>query len=943
MSQDRAERMVGVVRVIAGIVLSCLLVAAFGSGITTSHAANQDTIQHANELLQLSNEQNRSDHLLALTTAQSALNAFQLVNDKGGIARAYSQIGRCHLAMNQLTEATSNLQNALQRWRELNDVSEQAETLIMLAFVEHRKGEWNNTLAFYNQAQSLGRVSSYQLGQIANGMGYLFNETGLLDSALEQFQQSLAHYKQSDDKDAPLAVNRVLMDIGYTKLLLGDYEESVNYLQQALPNFDPTQVDAAECHENLGRVYFALANYPQALEHLKTALPIYERAKNAIEIDRVNALIGQIYEQQGSLALARPQYARALSTFRRLGDRMNEAAVTFLLGRLELKAGHLDVAETYLKQSIEATEELRSVSLGREVTAAYSASVHDRYEAYIACLLRRSKLESSPVLSQRAFEASELSRARSLAELLRDTQTNLLAGVDPRLSEREKTLRQKIKVKIDERLALLEAGGDQRKQFNEVEATLQQLRAEHQQVNEELRSVSPAYAQVTQPTAYSLQQIQLEVLEDDQTTLLEYVLTDETSYVWVVTRNQIKVTELSDKAAITAAVQKLYNSVSIRPKQGDDTAITKATEELSAMVLKPVADQLTGSRLIVVADGALNYIPFQMLSLPSQPEPLIATHEIVNTPSASILGQLRQEKQQRGTPENVVAAFGYPAFASNYAELKGAASGELMAEVRKNAADPWTSAMRDIELTGDDVDVATIKPLVYSREELAQLREVAGPGSFFATGFAASRETLEHTNLSKFAILHFATHGALNPKKPEKSGFLLSTVGPEGQRLNGFITINDVYQLRAPVELVVLSACRTGLGKDIRGEGLNSVTRGFMYAGASSIAASLWNVDDDVTADLMKHFYANMLQQGMPPAAALRAAQNTIRRQPAWRSPFYWAAFTLQGEYKQPIRVLPSRNDTRLTQKIVVVVLVLLLLSGFGWWYWQRRRRRTAL
>jgi len=924
------------------IVLSCVLIAVLGLDFTTSRAANQDPIQHGNELLQLSAKQNRSDHPGALTTAQEALKEFQTVNDNRGIARAYFQIGRCHFAMNDLAEATSNFQTALQRWRELNDVSEQAETLIMLAFVEHRKGEWGNTLSYYNQAQALGQASSYQLGQIANGMGYLFIESGLLDDALVQFQQSLAHYQQSDDEFAPFAANRVLMDIGYTKLLLGDHEESLNYLQRALPNFNPAEVDAAECHENLGRVYFALANYPQALEHLQTALPIYEHAKNAIEAERVGALIGQVYEQQGSLALARPQYVRALSTFRRLDDRMNEAAVTFLLGRLELKAGHLDAAETYLKQSIDSTEELRSVSIGREVTAAYSATVHDRYEAYIACLLRKSKLESSPVLNQRAFEASELSRARSLAELLRDTQTNLLAGVDPQLSEREKNLRQKIKFKIDDRLELLKAGGDQRKQLNEVETTLQQLRAEHQQVDEQLRSLNPAYAQVTRPTAYSLKQIQNEVVEDDQTALLEYVLADDTSYVWVVTKNGIKVTELAGKAAITAAVQKLYNSVSVRPKQDDDTAITKATEELAALVIKPVADQLTNSRLIVVADGALNYIPFQILSLPSQQEPLVATHEIVNTPSASILGQLRHEKQQRGTPHNVVAAFGYPAFASNYAELKGTKSGELMAEVRKNESDPWTSAMRDIELVGDDVDVATIKPLTFSREELARLREVAGPASFFATGFDASRETLEHTDLSQFAILHFATHGALNPKKPEKSGFLLSTVGPDGQRLKGFITTQDVYQLHAPVYLVVLSACRTGLGKDVRGEGLNSVTRGFMYAGASSIAASLWNVDDDVTAELMKHFYDNMLVQGMPPAAALRAAQNTIRRQPAWRSPFYWAAFTLQGEYKQPIRVSPANNNTGFTaKKTLLVVLVSLLLGAVGWWYWNRRRVRT--
>ena len=923
-------------KIIERIALSCSLAVILVLNLATYRAASQDLIQQGTDLLRQSGEQNKTDHPLALATAQRARAVFESANDPTGIARAYGQIARCYLAMSDLVEATNNYKTALQRWRDLNDVKQQAEMLISLGFVEHRRGEWANELSYFNQAQALGQNDPYQLGRISNAIGYMFLETGMPETALGHFQQSLAYYQQANDSSA---VNRGLIDVGYTLLLLGQHNEALVNLQQALSTFEPTELSAAQCHDYLGRVYFAQADYPQALAHLQTALPIYETANNPVEIENVRGLIGQIYEQQGSPAQARQEYLKALSTFRRVQDRVNEAAVSFLLGRLELKAGNLDVSEGYLKQSIDLTEELRSVSIGREVTAAYSASVHDRYEAYIACLLRKSKLESSPALSERAFEASELSRARSLVELLRDTQPNLLAGVDPKLSEREKSLRQTIKNKIDYRLRLMTSAGDKKKELSEVEATLQRLRAEHEQVYEQLRGLNPGYAQVTRPTAYSLQQIQNEVIEDDQTTLLEYVLADDTSYVWVITKNGIKLTELAGKAAITSAVQKLYDSVSVRPKPGEDSAVAKASEELATMVIKPVADQLTGNRIIVVADGALNYIPFQML--PLQQEPLLATHEIVYTPSASILGQLRRENQQRGTPEKVLAAFGYPAFPSNYAELKGTTSAELMA--RKNEVDPWTSTMRDIELRGNDVDVDTLEPLVYSREELVRLSEVAGPASFFATGFDASRETLEQLDFSSFSIVHVATHGVLNPKNPEKSGFLLSMVGPDGQRRKGFITIQDVYQLQAPVDLVVLSACRTGLGKDIRGEGLNSLTRGFMYAGASSIAASLWNVDDDATAELMKHFYANMLQKRMTPAAALRAAQNTIRQQPAWRSPFFWAAFTLQGEYKQPIKVAATKKNTgfRTRNTMVGVGVALLLLSAVGWWYWRRRRVRA--
>ncbi len=175
-----------------------------------------------------------------------------------------------------------------------------------------------------------------------------------------------------------------------------------------------------------------------------------------------------------------------------------------------------------------------------------------------------------------------------------------------------------------------------------------------------------------------------------------------------------------------------------------------------------------------------------------------------------------------------------------------------------------------------------------------------------AAEFDANRARLLGADLTGYAILHFATHGLLDPRRPENSGLVLSTVDREGRAQEGFVGLQDIYGLRAPVNLVVLSACRTGLGKDVRGEGLLGLTRGFMYAGASGVVASLWKVNDEATSVLMKQFYANMLREGMPPAAALREAQNSIRQRPEWRAPYYWAGFTLQGESRPIVR--PARG-----------------------------------
>jgi CHAT domain-containing protein len=189
--------------------------------------------------------------------------------------------------------------------------------------------------------------------------------------------------------------------------------------------------------------------------------------------------------------------------------------------------------------------------------------------------------------------------------------------------------------------------------------------------------------------------------------------------------------------------------------------------------------------------------------------------------------------------------------------------------------------------------------LPFSRREAESIAALAPAGqSIKALDFRASRETVIKTNLAGYRIIHFATHGLLNNRNPELSGIVLSLVGIDGRPQNGFLRLHEIYNLKMPIDLVVLSACQTALGKEIRGEGLIGLTRGFMYAGAARVVASLWKVDDAATAELMKQFYRGMLVKGLPPAAALRDAQTQIRRQARWRSPYYWAAFVLQGEWK---------------------------------------------
>ncbi len=164
--------------------------------------------------------------------------------------------------------------------------------------------------------------------------------------------------------------------------------------------------------------------------------------------------------------------------------------------------------------------------------------------------------------------------------------------------------------------------------------------------------------------------------------------------------------------------------------------------------------------------------------------------------------------------------------------------------------------------------------------------------------FAASRATATNSNLANYQIVHFATHGMANSQNPELSGILMSMVDDKGNPVNGFLRLTDIFNLKLAANLVVLSACQTGMGQNIKGEGMVGLTRGFMYAGVQRVAVSLWSVDDEGTAVLMQKFYQKMLQEKLAPAAALRMAQIEMMQDKKWQSPYYWAAFTLQGEWK---------------------------------------------
>jgi CHAT domain-containing protein len=884
----------------------------------------------AEALLLLSDAQNYTDHALALMTAHHALALWQTTGNKRGIIQSHLSIGTYQLAQNSLEEATWSNEAALSLAHTSGLKDQEAEALINLGFIEYRKGAWHNVTKYNWAAEKLVDAEDpVKMAQISTSIAEAFIESGLPETGLPKYQEALEYVRKANRPRDELVVR---WGIGRAQYFSRNYPAALETLRQTLADAELQKqpVVMGLCHDFLGRTYDAMSDRPAALKHFQTALDLYVNAGNTMEAARTRALIGQVYENSGRLDEARGAYQLVLQTFDALSDRVNQSATLFALGRLEMKSSNYDAAESYLRKSIEVTENMRRMSTSRDLTAGFSATVHDRYELYIQCLMRNNRGPSAPSRVALAFETSESARARSLSELLRVSDTNLLSNVDPELSAKERSLRQLLQVKEDERVSLLakKSDEDQKHQLETLDAELERLDAEYKNVLATISARYPAYEQITQPHSWDLRRIQEEVISDNDTVLLEYLLGSEKSYVWVVTRTSITSHELPSREAISNTVQSLYNLLKEPAQPETKSKLDQTVQELAQMILSPVAAELNKKQIIVAADDALNYIPFQLLPAgPGNPEPLVVQHDIINVPSASILGELRREAARRGVRAKALAVFGNPIFAAPNARPDN--SQQLTST--QTSADQLKHATRGIQLDSDSSDLPTFDRLFYSAREIANLRDVATEEqTFAASDYDATREQLLSMDFTQYAILHFATHGLLNPERPEDSKLVLSTITRDGRTVNGFVSLQDIYSLRAPVDLVVLSACQTGLGKDIRGEGLVGLTRGFMYAGATSVVASLWKVEDEATAELMRRFYIEMLKNGKTPAEALRAAQNSIRQVPEWSAPHYWAGFTLQGEYRY---VVNSSRGWQRSSIVITIAIFLLLLAVAAYWY----------
>jgi len=419
---------------------------------------------------------------------------------------------------------------------------------------------------------------------------------------------------------------------------------------------------------------------------------------------------------------------------------------------------------------------------------------------------------------------------------------------------------------------------------------------------------------------------EIQHLLDDDTLLLEYFLGEERSYLWVVSRTSvIDVVFIPKRSDIESAAKAFYESISRPPSaSGDGRSRTTRGKNagpsdesraaaLSQMLLGPVADRLGTKRLLIVGDGILHYLPFGALPVPAQQTTieqkslragqrtsapyLIEQHEIVYVPSASVLAVLRSQTDDVKPAPLSVVVLADPVFGLDDDRLKTTKQITQSAGVHaQNVATPQGPNAGEHK-TRSGLDLVRLSGTI--REAEAIHDAIPTPGTTkIATGFEASRATVMKLQNEAYRIVHFATHGDLDTEHPELSSIVLSLRDADGRPQDGFLRLHDIYNLKLPADMIVLSACSTGLGSVIRGEGLVGLTRGFMHAGSPRVVASLWRVEDLSTSELMSRFYQHIAKDGMAPSLALRQAQVDMLRRKSQRSPYHWAGFVLQGEWR---------------------------------------------
>jgi CHAT domain-containing protein/Tfp pilus assembly protein PilF len=849
----------------------------------------------------------------ALERGRDAVRLAREAGEAGALARALRLVGNILVGRGEYPAGSEALDEAWAVAAALGARNSEARGLNDAAIAYRRRGDVEHAVDLYERALTLARATAdgQMEGLILNNLGVAYKTLGELDRALELYEQALAHRRAAGDTRSQY---HALINLAIVRRGRGEFEAGRVHAEEALAisRAIGDGVREAGALNALGQLLSASGRHADALGPLDDALRLSRSLPNRDEEAIAMTAKGRALRALGRFDEAAVVLTEALAESRRVQSPVAERDDLTELATLERDRGNLAAASQYLDAAVTIDETMRSNITSPELRASFVAAELDRYELYLDLLHRRHQADPAAGFDAQGLQMSERSRARVLLDGVLDGGVDVREGVPPALLREEQRLQKALNAASSRLSAALAEGAGTSAAAAARQADVERLSADYARLQTDIRRQSPGYAELVRPQPLDAARIQKEVLDED-TVLLEFALGESRSWLWAVTRDSLALHPLAGRSDIERAARRWYERLIARqPRDGEDAATyarrvavadrdrASDGQQISDTLLGPVAAELNGAwrgrRLAVVTAGVLDILPLNALPAPRPPDDtaargarrlLASDHEIVRLPSASVLAALRRDRRV-DPPGKLLAVMADPVFERADPRLAG------LEQPGAPAALP-TPALVSRNALGR----AGVPRLPFSRDEADAIAALAPDRAVLkATGFEATRDAALGRALRDYRIVHFATHGVFDSARPALSGLIFSLVDRKGGYRNGYVRLHDVYNLRLNAELVVLSACDTALGADIKGEGLIGLARAFMYAGAPRVVASLWAVNDSATAELMSRFYRAMLQRKLRPAAALHAAQREMQSTAEWRDPYYWAGFTLVGDWR---------------------------------------------
>ena len=783
--------------------------------------------------------------------------------DEAFRATVQNNLGGVFYQQGEPARARRFFTEALRRRQELGDLRGQAELLNNLASLARTLGYWQEALDHYHRALEIqGEIQDrWREAKTRNNIGRAYLQLGEPRRALPFLERALQLRKELED---PQGQAVTLSNLATLYRDLGSPAKAEIFHREALALRRDLGDQGGEA-----RTLLALAQEQAAREddveartHLGRALSLFDQLGDRPGQASVLAASGKLALDRGQWDPARRDLEASLEILRQVGAPERTAEVLTHLARLGNQEGRAEEALGLAEEAIDLLDHLRAEITDPTLRTTFSAHRNQAHE---------ERVEALVILHHREPEAGHLARALAAADHAR--ARGLWERLDPLGERRDVGQESVLRREAEERVRFAARRLRSRrgnKGGQEAEKALQRALAELDRLGTVPRRRAKGVSEG----------FDLDALTDalgPETTLLYLFLAEPRSHVFLLQNGDLRSIELPPAQELESLARKSYGSLAVL----ESGASSSAPAALSEALLGPVLDEVEASRLAVVADGALALIPLAALPLPGTTgQRWIDRFEVFSLPSLAVWQRLRQPPTGPG-PTRTLAVLADPIFSTEDSRIHPRA-----AEI----AAPGNLAFRDLQ-------EASFPRLPSSRLEARAIEAMIPPEeSMVLLGDEARREALLGEEISDFRILHLATHAVADDLQPELSGLVVSRYDAEGQPLEGFLDLRDLYGLELQAELVVLSGCRTAYGDAPRGEGLLGLSQAFFQAGARRVIASLWKVEDRATAQLMTYFYEAYLVAPQFPALALRQAQLKLAQESRWRDPWFWAGFVLLGE-----------------------------------------------